>query len=54
MGRYAVEGLFHKGEKRIFVETEKDEHGYPMGTWLDEIVENIPENAKVIFIIDYE
>jgi hypothetical protein len=46
--------LLHKGEKRIFIETEKDEYGDPMGTWLDKIVENIPENAKVTFIIDFE
>jgi len=53
-GRYVVEGRLHKGERLIFIETEKDENGDPMGTWLDDIVNHIPENAKITFVIDFE
>ena len=54
MERYVIEGKLHKGNNRIFIETEADENDCPVGTWIDEIVENIPENAKVTIIIDFE
>lgn len=54
MKRYVIEGKLHKGEKRIFVETEIDENGYPLGTWVDEVVDNIPENAKIRIVVDFE
>ena len=53
-GRYVVEGKLHKGEKRIFVETELDINNNPIGTWLDEVVENIPEGAKIHIVVDFE
>ena len=53
--RYVVEGNIHFGEKLIFVETEQDEKGNPLGTFLNELLEmNVKENSKVTIVIDVE
>lgn len=53
--RYVLEGNIHLGEHLIFVETEKDDDGNPLGTFLHELFEHdVNENSKVTIIIDVE
>lgn len=52
--RYAVVGKLHKNGNRIFIETELDENNEPCGTYLNEVIDNIPENAKVSIVIDFK
>ena len=52
--KYVIEGKLHKGNNRIFIETEKDKNGNPIGTFVDNVVNNIPEDTLVTIIIDYE
>lgn len=53
--RYVVEGKIHFGESLIFIETEKDENNNPIGTFLNELLENkVSENSNVTIVIDIE
>ena len=52
MSKYVLEGKIHYGEKLIFIETEKDENGNPIGTFLHKLLErNIENEAEVVITI---
>lgn len=52
MNKYVINGKLHKGEKRVFLESDVDESGNLVGVWLDQIIDNIPENSKVLVTIE--
>ncbi|MCD7996465.1 MAG: hypothetical protein LUH21_04445 [Clostridiales bacterium] len=52
MNKYVLDGKLHKGEKRVFLESDVDETGNLVGTWLDQVIDNIPENSKVSITIE--
>ncbi len=54
IGKYVTEGKLRKGEKLIFIETEQDEKGYPIGTWLHDLVDDIPEGTNVKIVVEFE
>lgn len=52
MSQYVLEGKIHYGENLIFIETEKDENGNPVGTFLHELLENnIKDETDVVITI---
>lgn len=52
MSKYVLEGKIHYGENLIFIETEKDENGNPVGTFLHELLErNVDDETEVVITI---
>lgn len=55
MNRYVIEGKLKKTEfSGFFVETETDENLLPLGTYLNDIFDSIPQHAEVTIVIDYK
>lgn len=55
MNRYVVEGKLKKTQfSGFFVETETDENLLPLGSYLNDILDSIPQHAKVAIVIDWD
>lgn len=55
MNRYVIEGKLKKTEfSGFFVQTETDENLLPLGTYLNDIFDSIPQHAEVTIVVDYK